>query len=87
MDALNTHGIPGLERVTPTSSLVLAPSLAVVEEGNLITSEDTIRVILEIIWGDTESLWLGLLIWELKLGRDLKILQSSRVKELTSNVL
>lgn len=87
MDALNTRGIPGLERVTLISSLVLAPSLAVVGEGNLMTSEDTIRVILEIIWGVTESLWLGLLIWELKLGRDLKILQSSRVKELTSNVL
>lgn len=61
MDALNTHGVRGLERVTLISSLVLAPSLAVVEKGNLIT-EDTIRVILKITWGVTDSLWLGLLI-------------------------
>lgn len=52
------------------SSWVLTPSMAVVEKGNLTTSEDTIRVILEIIWGVIENLWLGLLMRELKTGRD-----------------
>lgn len=64
MDVLNTRGVRGLERVTLISSLVLTPSLAVVGKGNLMTSEDTIRGNLEITWGVTESLWLGLLTWE-----------------------
>lgn len=71
MDALNTHGLRGLERVILISSLVPAPSLAIVEKGKLMISEDTIRVILEITWGVTERLWLGLLTWELKMERDL----------------
>lgn len=70
MGSLNTHGGCGLERVTLISSLVLAPSLGVLEKGNLMISEDTVRVILEFIWGDIERLWLGLLIWELRTGGD-----------------
>lgn len=43
MDALNTRGGRGLERVILISSLVLAPSLAVVEKGGKGKLDDNRR--------------------------------------------
>lgn len=43
MDALNTRGVRGLERVILISSLVLAPSLAVVEKGGKGKLDDNRR--------------------------------------------